>query len=426
MPSIRPGHLLVAIVALFLTGVASAQRAGQPNPRYLERKNPKGWIMDVDVVVRACDNSRSRDRREPFESGTFNISQAAVVFPMAMTSASHDLNPRKTRTSISFDDQDMGVSPRMEAQFPAGANYAIWQIDPPGDQTIQAREMQAHAALAVTAYETVFHEDAAREVPWPQKNWPDVAQSTFLNTPYLDFQPGAGPQGVYDKAPVQDLLRRWTNGQDPRSIPPVVLAKWLAGQVMVHVQISGQGKTFSRRGAAPNVIEGIQLQPPPITARRRRGTPFDAALLLCAVYREAGLPARVVIGFGFEDEDDKELEFLKGNAEQTLQAWVEFCLYDERDGTVTWIPVDIVRMKRSLGNRLLDNYMDRPQKYFGTHDQLDNVVPFSFHFFPPTTVRSYSAANAPGFWGWFVAPTPPECAYQTIRFNLKSASTRGG
>ncbi len=418
MPSNRPGHLLVALTVLLCVGVASAQRAGQPNPRYLERKNPKGWVLDIELVVRAWDSPQDPD--------VWEIAQAAVVFPMALTSASHDLNPRKTNTEIAFNDDALGITPRMEGQFPAGANYAIWQVDPPGDQVIQSREMRVRAALAMTAYETVYHEDAAYEVPWPQKNWPDVAQSTFLNTPYLDFQPGAGPQGVYDKTPVQNLLRQWTSGQDPRAIPPAALAKWLAGKVMEHVQISGQGLTFSQRGAAPDLIEGVRLQPPPITARRRRGTPFDVALLLCAVYREAGLPARVVIGFGFEDEDDKDLEFLKGEADKVLQAWVEFCLYDERDGTVTWIPVDIVRMKARLGSRLPRDFMDQPQKYFGTNDQLDNVAPFSFHFFPPTTVRSYSASGAPGFWGWFVAPTPPERAFQTIRFSLRSASARGG
>jgi len=199
-----------------------------------------------------------------------------------------------------------------------------------------------------------------------------------------------------------------------------VLAKWLAGNVMQSVQITGQGIAFDRSG----IFEGIELQTPNDTLRKRRGSPFDAATLLCAVYREAGLPARVVIGFGLEDEDDKDLEFLKGNQDKELRAWVEFALYDERDGTVTWIPVDIVQM-REKGSRMRPDFMNRPQAYFGTNDELDSVVPFSFHFFPPTTVRSYSGSNAPGFWGWFVAPTSPEWAIQSIRFNLKSASTRG-
>eukprot|EP01026_Neomeris_dumetosa_P075133 TRINITY_DN7888_c0_g1_i1.p3 TRINITY_DN7888_c0_g1~~TRINITY_DN7888_c0_g1_i1.p3 ORF type:complete len:103 (-),score=6.30 TRINITY_DN7888_c0_g1_i1:59-340(-) len=72
--------------------------------------------------------------------------------------------------------------------------------------------------------------------------------------------------------------------------------------------------------------------------------------------------------------------------------------------------------------------MDRQQRYFGTHDELGSIVPFTFHFFPPATVRSYSASNAPGFWGWFVAQpaAPDRGAFQTVRFDLKSASVGGG
>jgi hypothetical protein len=104
------------------------------------------------------------------------------------------------------------------------------------------------------------------------------------------------------------------------------------------------------------------------------------------------------------------------------KAWVEWCLYDEAQNTVTWVPVDIVEMRKTQ-SRLPKDYMDKPLKYFGTHDRLDDVMPFSFHFHPPTTVVSY---GSPGFWGWIVFPELPQNCNQSIDFRAATTSTRAG
>ncbi len=420
MPTTRSRHVLVGLFSMIvLASCASAQRAGQPNTRYLEQKNAKTRILDVDVTIAAWDNSRQRGPKQDLEIDRWNISQAIIVFPMAMESASH--KTLKTSGTVEFDDRDANAKLRMEKNFPAGANYGIWIVEAPKGNKIVAREMQLQASMTATSYETVFHEQEAMEVEWPLKDLPVVLQSTFEQIPYMDYDPLQGP---YDMAPIQDLIKKWNGGNDPKSVKPAALAQWLAGNFIQHVQISGQGLAFGTRGAG--LIEGVQLQPPVITARRKRGSPFDVAMLLCAVYREAGLPARIVCGYGYEDDEEDDIVILKGNADKELRAWVEFALYDERDGTVTWIPVDITRMREAGGSRMARNFMSRPQKFFGTHDELDSVVPFTFHFFPPTTVQSFSASNAPGFWGWVVSPANPNRgAFQTLKFNLKSASVRG-
>lgn len=412
----RAGVLTISAVSV-LAIPATAQRAGEANPRYLEQRNPRAWIMTTELVVKGYDNARNRPARGELVIDQWKIDKLAVVYPMAPSSASHELDPRRSGGEMQLDDRTVDDSPRMLSDFPSGAQYAVWDFAAEPNTEYLAREMELLVSAHVISYETVYHEAEAMKVEWPKSKFPDVAESTFAPTPFLDHD----PSGPYDMGPVQDLVKEWTDGQDPRNVRPAQLAKWLAGNVMQHVQLSGQGLAFGRNG----LFEGVALQPPPETARRRRGSPFDMVMLLTAVYREAGLPARTVIGFGLEDEDDEKLEFLKGKEDKVLRAWTEFCLYDEADGTVTWIPVDIVSM-RERSSRMPRGFMEREQKYFGTHDELDSVVPFTFHVFPPTTVRSYSASNAPGFWGWLMFPASPERAFQSLRFQLGSAPNRGG
>lgn len=161
---------------------------------------------------------------------------------------------------------------------------------------------------------------------------------------------------------------------------------------------------------------GVIIQPPAETLRSGRGTAADTAALLAALYRKAGIPARIVIG-----HDTGGSRNITGRQRSVgLRYWVEFALYDEAANTINWVPVDVVRMRRATSR---PPAIERPWRYFGTHDELDEVVPFAFHFHPPTDVVSY---GAPAFWGWFVTPTPPVAATQTVRFSATTAPRRGG
>jgi hypothetical protein len=66
--------------------------------------------------------------------------------------------------------------------------------------------------------------------------------------------------------------------------------------------------------------------------------------------------------------------------------------------------------------------LDKPWRYFGTLDDLDECFPFAFHLHPPTSVRAY---GTPGFWGWMLAPTQPLSAQQSISFTVTSAPVTG-
>src|SRR5690606_6753609 len=111
---------------------------------------------------------------------------------------------------------------------------------------------------------------------------------------------------------ITDLVKRWTNGKDPKSIKPVELAKWLAGQVQELMQVNGVGITTADNG----LIEGIQVRDAGRSAQEGEGTAHDMACVLCAVYRSAGLPARPVIGWDVSEEkgDDNFLSRKGGDS----------------------------------------------------------------------------------------------------------------
>lgn len=361
----------------------------------------------------------------------FEFATTTMVWPIVPRSASSELAlvtrpgepPRLESLRFTVDDRDATVLREFEHEIltsdAGGGQYhsGTWLAALKLGRGINAREVEFEVVIPSKSWETEFDERAARAIGWPDGPWPAEAASTLRPMNFVEI----GPDGRrYEDAVVRALLTQWTSGRDPREVAPVVLAKWIAGQVMQHVQISGSGLASTRMGQ----LSGVALQQPNETARLGRGSEFDMVVLLAAVYRMAGLPARIVVGYDTQASSRRNDRFLdpgRGSSGE-LCAWVEFCLYDEASNTINWVPVDIVRL-RGQGNRLPDNYVDRPMRFFGTHDRLDDVIPFAFHFFPPTTVRAY---GAPGFWGWFVTPTAPDRAWQSLSIRASTTPRRGG
>lgn len=378
---------------------------------YIRQERPHNWTLTATVNIRAWTE---RDKQNMPVTELFDFDTAAVVFPVLMSSGSHRLaDLGGVKSQVTFDDR-----PATESYTPlppkhSGAIFGRWDL-----KEKKGRELKLTVSIPVTSFRTVFDEAAASNVSWPKGPWTDpAAASTFEPQEYVDFGPDEkGVMAPYDMEVVDRLLKRWTNNGNPKAIKPVPLAKWLAGMVMEHVQVSGNGLAFNRLGQ----LEGIDLQGAARTAERGRGSEFDAVCLLAAVYRRAGLPARIVIGYQAQGVDDKE--FLGKKEKERLRAWVEFALYDEATASQGWVPVDIVQMRKKHST-LPKSFMERPLPYFGTHEELDLVIPFAFHFFPPTTVRSY---GSPAFWGWFVTPAPATRALQAVEFSAITTPIRGG
>lgn len=401
--------LTTAAATAAATGTALAQR-GQadllPDDKILSQSNPQQWTLTTTVNIRAYQayNSRSMPATERFE-----FKRAAVVYPMIAGTASSETNTETATGSIDIDDRDAVAEPdAMLEGYPSGTTLARWDLT-----NIDAREMTLEVVLPVKAFRTEINEKLASEVDWPSGQWPEIAASSLEPQLYIDY----GPDGAYDMRPIEELVNEWTGG-NPRGAKPYLAAKWLLGRVVEHVQPSGPGFNNDRGGS----IEGLDVQGAAATAVNKRGSAIDMALLLTAVYREAGIPARLVVGYdaGSDKEQQRFLKTSRANAPE-IRAWVEFALFDEAAGTLTWIPADPHAMRKS-SSRIRPNFMEREQKYFGNHDELDGVIPFAFQLHPPTTVRSY---GSPAFWGWAVLDNPPNYSEQSISFRAARTAQRG-
>ena len=409
----------LCVVLSVLLGVLVAEPAvyaQQLNPSpHVRLTRPREWTLRVTVNLRAWEE---RDRRGMPVVSPFDFTEAAVVFPFLESSGSHHVNLSELENGlpvgrVTFDDRLASTQAQLKTGYPAGTRLAIWHLT-----ERRGREIQLNLDYPVVSHRVEFDEEAARGTPWPNEAWPSMAQSCFEPQMFVDFGPDPSNNGElapYDMEPVQRLVDQWTTRGRTRTQPPVVTAKWLAGKVVEHVQISGNGLNFNRIGQ----LEGVDLQGAPETARRGRGTEFDMVCLLASVYRRADIPTRIVIGFEGATEDDRD--FLGRSGRKQLRAWVEFALYDETARTLSWVPVDVVAMRRQR-SRLASNFMERPLEFFGTNRDLERIIPFSFHFHPPTTVRAY---GSPAFWGWFVVPEANARALQAVRFESQRTPQRG-
>jgi len=369
----------------------------------LKREKPRDWTLTVHLRLRAWHeryvSPNSPGRETVYKQDSFAFDSATLVFPALPNSASHVADGEvsgEVRIDGRVVDEEPSVIPKT---YHSGTRLARWDLGKTASKTIEL-----DVKIPVTAYETAYDEDAAKKIEWPKGAWPGEALSTFQPQSYIDVDASGTP---LDMAPIEKLLKKWTNGKDPKSIPPAQLAKWLAGQTVEYFQPSGSGFGYSRSG----MLEGIDLKGAPQAALDGRGSEFDMVTLYVALLRQAGIPARIVVGWDKGEEDDEG--FLQNaSSRQSLRAWTEFCLFDEASRTTTWVPVDVVKIRKGR-SRLARGWFERPLKYFGTHDELDKIIPFSFHFHPPTTVIAY---GTPGFWGWMVFPTPPDQAFQELRF----------
>lgn len=399
-----PSLLMRSAAVLALASSALAQRV-------VEQTNPHEWVLSATVSVRAYAKENIKTRMP--ERSSFDFTSAAVVFPLPESTASSLTKPQPELTGrLRLNDRvsDPGPGTLLSGDYPAGTRLGKWVIA----SDWKGEEISLEVTLPATCYQTVYHEDLAMALGWPAA-WPSVAQSTFAPQYFVDTMPGGdGAEVASDMAAIKKMIDGWTAGKDPKSLKPAQLAKFLAGKVMESVQVSGDGLNYARTGE----VEGFNMQGAAETAKRGRGSQFDAICVLAAVYRQAGIPCRTVIGWDV-GEDKRDKKFLsRGNGTRGLRGWVEFALPDPSSpGGLAWVPVDIVRMRKSSSRAMP---LDKPWPYFGTNDELDGVIPIAFQFHPPT--KGVVAHGSPALWGWMVTPKPPEQVTQAIRFDAVTQS----
>lgn len=403
---LRRAALPAMLVAACLSAPASAQSSADVLPlpqdnRFITLDDPNVWTTRVQITLTYYSDTQHVDEEPSFYIEKWSYDELSIIFPIIERTASSARTMDETRGELFLDSRSVDNEPTIIGPYQSQALYARWDAGP-GRGTQALRLLQEQDLVC---YETVYHEAEARTLAWPTTPWPIEADSTFQPQQFV-----SNVRISLDMdTPVTRLALRWTEGQDPKSVPPAVLAKYLAGRVQEHVRTVLPPSTTDRdadvqtRRAVSSALSGLFVQAADVTATSEEGTLHDMTVLLAAVYRAVGIPARIVIGY-----DENERSRFK-----RIRSWVEFALFDEgdpadtRDDVLAWIPVDIGRL-RERSNRAYP--LDQPWKFFGTHDEMDDIVPLGLHFHPPTPVRAYR----PALYGWSLSPETPVRVNQYI------------
>ncbi len=441
-----------AVLALIFGAWASGQ--SESDGPYIQRLDPREWRLTANVTLMIDGQSSSpwlHLSNQPINwiqtnqnAHTFPVEQGALYWPLAGRGASYEVDRTSAQAKLFSDgwqvpltrairDSDSDGSP-----LHSGGAYGVWGFGP---HNAINKDIRMEFSFEGTTWNTRFDEARAREVAWPTGDWPAEAASTFDDMLFID----RGFAGPYQSGLAAALAEEYTAGR-AQSQPPVVAAKWIAGQLIQDIQPDGMPVFLSgvipikdRSQIRPDHMQALRLEGTDRVALDMQGSPLDLALLLTAVYREIGLPARVVIGYvagprgGLADRyRDAE------KPEYGVYPWVEFALYDEREGAIgdslTWIPVDIVSMyQNNVGRRPFE----QPWEGFGTSDLLSEVIPIGYHLHPhDLPAFSYGRSPwpiyqdpcrviyepLPALWGWHIVPAMPCHARQAVTFAATTPS----
>ncbi len=275
--------------------------------------------------------------------------------------------------------------------------------------------------VSSVAYETRIDERKARS-----REWPDAPWSNELNT---CLEPQRWVES--DSDAVRRLVDAWTNG-NPRRAKPYDLAKYLASKVISHVNVGEMrfeqaAPAMDESGMRASMVVEFNVNGAEHAAARGTGSQYDLACLLVAVYRAAGIPARLVIGV--------DVELAPKELLPPVHAWVEFFLPENRvraesdigdpapveDSQGEWIPVDVWYQKQ-FASRAPD--INRRWPYFGNHEDAEMLAPFSHHWFPPN--EGQGMGEMPATIVAMQGVGGPVQAFMEIRYNVTGTPRRGG
>jgi hypothetical protein len=370
----------------------------------IDLRMPEPRIMGTEIKPEdfiSEDRDGFKDPSRPADTvggpSRFKFDKARLVFPVPADTAGSQSLRATYSSSVLVDDRVIlksdSTTQAWETGLRAMTRLAVFEVGP-----VEGQRLNVQINAPVTTSRLLYDEAEAAKIDWPA-SWPEPVAALLQPQYLVDWRRDPAVVAESDKA-IDELIKRWLGGADPRTIKPAVLAKQLAGEVLGFVRVSGSGAgNFLYRGDGL-YVRGFKVTPSSEAAKGERIPEEMLAPFLTSVYRRAGIPARVVIGLDIEDKRDRE-RASQGSSRTKWVTWAEFALYDPAKRELAWVPVDLARQRRA-GSR--PGSMDKPWRFFGNHDELDYLIPLAFQFTPPTRVF---VRGAPALWGWSVEPMLP-------------------
>lgn len=408
-------------VMVLMAAVSAVAQPARDNP-YMKYTDRQEWQTEMRVQIEPALTRSGRDRDSGQQGGGrgFGFEKAVVILPALKRTGSSLAYIDGVRVLGEKDDRRGPLEFSIEGDIeetadllPAGARLARVDAGPAAN----VRRLAFTMSAAHSCFATEFNEGLARRIEWPE-SWPPEAAACFRDELFVT----TGPDGEDQREAIRGVLEKMTRGKDPKKLAPLDLAKFLTAELLAEFQLQSRAvRTPAARTGSfnPSRVVSFPVRASGRTAGRSSGTPADLVTLWVALMREAGLPARVVIGYDLgENISNRRGQPGYPEDDPGVRIWAEFALYDAGRDILTWVPVDVVRLSESTSARL---DWSKPWQFFGTHEQLSSIVPISHHWVPPVVSESYG----PACWGWIVTPAPPVSADQAVNFHATSPNIGG-
>jgi hypothetical protein len=431
---------------LLATSVCCALAHAQP---LITRERESSYTVRLHATASPEPTPRSST------SLAFPFDRASISLPFVGSTSSHTVNAAGASAHVWFNGHRVEPNPVDVTDGPAPDLY-IATCDLPiaslrsrgaNPRNDRSETITLGLSFRVIAADTVYDEAAALDIPWPTRLPSDIALFAAPD----EFIASDHPEVVA-------LLNAWTLGR-PRSVPPALLAKHLASEVLSAHQLHGDflaqwpnnerwrgrltdpcdprslAQVTPRAGWPSMPVSGIGTDDlasmtfrgfdisstrlrsnelcfaPRILEPIQTGRANDAVMtnLYAALLRASGIPARVIVGFSFDETDwilatpRRTINGIEFSGERAAnnpvpRVWVEFYLFDDRTDRGEWVPVDLARQKRETST---PPPIDRPWRYFGNHDDFHRTVPFS----PVYDLNEAERPDwIPALWRWKTDP----------------------
>jgi len=359
------------MVLILVTATTTSGAFAQKNKRVLKpvpaltrvESSRNDWTVSLEYTI--------TDSLNHFSVDGFPVRELRANVPLLPDTGISTARPQRLTGAIvlkngrRFDDREIINN------LPCLTSVASWRV-----RDFVLSEARLDAQISVSSYETRINEELAVARQWPNAPWSAQLATCLEPQPFIES----------NETGIKRLVQMWTRGK-PKKAKPYVLAKYLASKVIASVRLSESRYSLTHPFALDERLKkrgNISMVLPLVhgaawAAKNKTTNRYDLACLLTAVYRAAGIPARLVIG----------VDVVEATTTDTLplHAWVEFFLpYPHKpDVPVTnddgeWIPVDIYR--QVLFSSQPPDINQRWQ-FFGHNEESDDLAPLSFHWLTP-------------------------------------------